>query len=98
MCDKYCLYFLRRFVFFFQFFEFEHGLNVDGALETLLLDFAADFVRLADIAVEQVGVGMAAAGAEETGPAVAAFFLVEHMAFTEVLRQLCIRHAFVQRT
>ena len=98
MCDKYCLYFLRRFVFFFQFFEFEHGLHVDGTLEALLLDFTADFVGLTDIAMEQVGVGMAAAGAEETGPAIAAFFLIEHMAFAEVRGQLRIRHAFIQGT
>ena len=92
------VYDLCEFVFFFELFQFEHSLHVDGTLQTFLLDFAAHFVRLADIAVEQVGIGMTAAGAEETGPAVAAFFLVEHMAFAEVLRKLCIRHAFVQRT
>ena len=91
------VYDLCEFVFFFELFQFEHGLNVDGTLQTLLLNFAANFVGLADIAVEQVGISMAAAGTEETGPAVAAFFLVEHMAFAEVLRQFRIRHTFVQR-
>ena len=95
MCDKYFLYLLRGFVFFFEFFEFEHGLHVDGALKTLLLDFAADFIGLTDIAMEQVGVGMAAAGAEETGPAIAAFFLIEHMAFAEVRGQLRVRYTFI---
>ena len=89
------VYDLCEFVFFFELFQFEHSLNIDGTLQTFLLDFAAHFVRLADIAVEQVGVGMAAAGAEETGPAVAAFFLVEHMAFAEVLRQLRVRYTFI---
>ena len=90
------IYTLRQLVFFFQLLEFQHGLYIDGTFQTFLLDLAADLIRLADIAMEQVGIGMAAAGAEESRPAVTAFFLVEHMALAEVLREFRIGHAFVE--
>ena len=42
--------------------------------------------------MEQVRIGVAAAAAEEPGPAVTAFFLVQHMGFAEIPGQLLILH------
>ena len=42
--------------------------------------------------MEQIRIGMAAAAAEESRPAVPTFFLIEHMGFPEVLRQLFVLH------
>ena len=54
------------------------GLNGHGALQTLLFQLAFHFVGLGDVAVEGMGVGLAAAAAIEARPALGAFFLGEH--------------------
>ena len=45
--------------------------------------------------MEEVRIGVAAARAEEAGPAVTALRLVEHMALAEVRRQFRVRDAFI---
>ena len=72
-------------------------LYANRALQSFFLDRAADFVRLADIAVEQIGVGMTAAAAKEPRPAVFALRLVQHMTLAEITRQFLIRHALKDR-
>ena len=84
-------------MFFLIVLECEQRLHEDRTLKTLLLDGAADLVRLADIAVEEVSVRVAAARAEEPRPAVATFLLVEHVALAEVLRELRTRDALAER-
>ena len=56
---------------------FEIFLDVHGTFDALLLDLAAQFIRRLDVAAVLDVIGMAAAAAEELGPAVAADGLVE---------------------
>jgi hypothetical protein len=67
---------LAHFLPLLHFLQGQHGLDIDSALQALLLELAAQLVALADIAVEQVIIGMAAAAAEEARPALPALFLV----------------------
>ena len=73
----------------------QNGLQYNGTLQALFLQFAAVFIRNGNIAVNKVGIGMAAAAAEELGPAVAADGLVEDVHVAEERRQFRIGHAVI---
>ena len=57
----------------------KHRLHKNRALQTLLLNRTANLVRLPNVPMKEIGVGMSAAAAVEPCPAVAAERLVQHM-------------------
>lgn len=73
----------------------QDSLDVHGTFDAFLLDLAAQFIRRLDIATVLDIVGMAAAAAEELGPAVAADGLVEDVHVAEERRQFRIGHAVI---
>ena len=71
----------------------QNGLQYNGTLQALFLQFAAVFIRNGNIAVNKVGIGMAAAAAEEPCPALAqAGFVI-----TWVWRNFCTKSGFTRR-
>ena len=73
----------------------QDGLDVHGTFDALLLDLAAQFIRCLDVAAVLDVIGMAAAAAEELGPAVNAFRLAEYMIHTEIMHHLHVLQAFI---
>ena len=82
--------------FLFLLLQRQQRLNQNCTFQSLLLNLAANLIRLADVAMEQISIGMAAARTEEPRPAAAAFLFVEHMALTEILWQFLIGHALIE--
>ena len=77
-------------------FRGKHGLHQNGVFQTFPLQLAAVFIGLGNIAVDQVGIGVAATAAEEASPALTAFRLSHHMGVTEFLYQLGLYNAGFQ--
>ena len=73
----------------------QDSLDVHGTFDAFLLDLAAQFIRRLDVAAVLDVIGMAAAAAEELGPAVAADGLVEDVHVAEERRQFRIGHAVI---
>ena len=66
-------------------FSREYCLNKNSVLQTFSLQLAAVFIGLGNVAIDEVGIGMAAAAAEEASPACTAFRLGHNMGVTEFL-------------
>ena len=83
-------------VLLLSFCHQEDCLYHDSAFKTFFLKFAADLVRLVDVAVELVGIGMTAAAAIEACPAVGALRFVEDVRVAEGLHEVLTEYAFVE--
>ena len=59
------------------------GPDCQGAFQAFALQLALHVIRLGNVAVEGMGVGLAAAAAKEARPAIGAFFLAENVILRE---------------
>ena len=75
----------------------QNGLQYNGTFQALFLQFAAVFIRNGNIAVNKVGIGMAAAAAEEPCPALAAGRFRHYVGMAEFLHQLWFYNAGIKR-
>ena len=66
----------------------QNSLQYNGTFQALFLQFAAVFIRNGNITVNKVGIGMAAAAAEEPCPALAADRFRHYVGMAEFLHQI----------
>lgn len=74
------------------------GLKHYSTFQTFLLQFAAIFIRFGNVAIDKVGIGVAATAAEKSGPAGAAFCFGHNMSMSEFLYQIRFNDTGCQRT
>ena len=75
----------------------QNGLQYNGTLQAFFLQFAAVFIRNGNIAVNKVGIGMAAAAAKEPCPALAAGRFRHYVGMAEFLHQIWFHNAGIKR-
>ena len=82
--------------FLFILFQLHNSLHCNSTFQALFLNLTAGFIWLANISVEQIRIGMTPTGAEKPRPAIPAFFLIQHMALTEILRPMLVSYPLIQ--